>query len=90
MKTFAWLGETVRGVCASALASSLLFELTDDGFSWMLALGLFSLAAAVNQVVIELFRREQASQGGVGGLKPSTPVEVTHELSRRQTGVGHD
>jgi hypothetical protein len=74
MRTFAWLGETVHGVGANALSSFFLFELTDDGCSWMLALGLFSLAAAANQVVIELFRRGQASK--VGGFNSSTHRRV--------------
>jgi hypothetical protein len=54
----------------------------------MLALGLFSLAAAANQVVIELFRRGQASNGG--GFSSSPPVQAGHEPLRRETGVGDE
>ena len=70
-------------VGANALSNLLLFELTDEGCSWMLALGLFSLAAAANQVVIELFRRGQA--GKVGGFSSSPPVQAGHEPLPRQT-----
>ena len=47
--------------------SRIAVERADDGCSWMLTLGIVCLAAAMNQVVIELFRRGQASNGGVGG-----------------------
>jgi hypothetical protein len=43
MRTFAWVSKTVHGVGANAHSNSLLFELTDEGCSWMLALGLFGL-----------------------------------------------
>jgi hypothetical protein len=72
----------------NALSNLLLFELTDEGYSWMLALGLFSLAAAANQVVIELLRRGQA--GKVGGFSSSTPVHASHEPLPRYTGVGDE
>jgi hypothetical protein len=54
----------------------------------MLALGLFSLAAAANQVVIELFRRSQA--GKVGAFDSSTPGPAGHEPLPSQTGVGDE
>lgn len=88
MRTFAWVSKTVHGVGANALSNLLLFELTDEGCSWMLALGLFSLAAAANQVVIELFRRGQA--GNVGAFSSSTPVPASHEPLPRQTRVGDE
>ena len=62
MRSFAWVGKAVHWVGANALSNLLLFELTKEGCSWMLALGLFSLAAAANQVVIELFRRGQTGK----------------------------
>jgi hypothetical protein len=77
MRTFACVGKAVHGVGANALSNLLLFELTKEGCSWMLALGLFSLAAVANQVVIELFRRGQA--GTVGAFRSSTPVPASRE-----------
>ena len=86
MRSFAWVGKAVHWVGANALSNLLLFELTDEGCSWMLALGLFSLAAAANQVVIELFRRGQAGKGG--GFSSSTLVQASHEPLPRQTRAG--
>jgi hypothetical protein len=54
----------------------------------MLALGLFSLAAVANQVVIGLFRRGQA--GKVGAFSSSQAVPARHEPLPRQTGVGDE
>jgi hypothetical protein len=54
----------------------------------MLALGLFSLAAVANQVVIELFRRGQA--GKEDAFSSSTLVQASHEPAGRQTRVGDD
>jgi len=48
---------------------------------------LFTLIAAVNQVVIELFRRERVDKDGVGGFIWPTQVEATHEMLVRQTRV---
>jgi hypothetical protein len=62
MRSFAWVGKAVHGVGANALSNLLLVELTKEGCSWMLAMGLFSFAAVANQVVIELFRRGQAGK----------------------------
>jgi len=63
-------------------------ERADDGCSWMLTLGIVGLAAAMNQVVIELFRRGQASNGGVGGYCSSIPAQAPHQALTRRTGVG--
>jgi hypothetical protein len=54
----------------------------------MLALGVFSVAAVANQVVIELFRRGQA--GKVGGFSSSPPVPASHEPLPRQTRAGDE
>ena len=67
--------------------SRIAVERADDGCSWMLTLGIVCLAAAVNQVVIELFRRGQASNGGVGGYCSSIPAEASHQALTRRTGV---
>jgi hypothetical protein len=88
MRSFAWVGKAVHGVGANALSNLLLFELTKEGCSWMLALGLFSLAAVANQVVIELFRRGQA--GKVGAFSSSQAVPARHEPLPRETGVGDE
>jgi hypothetical protein len=78
----------VHGVGANALSNLLVFKLTEEGCSRMLALGLFSLAAVANQVVIELFRRGQA--GKAGAFRSSTPVPAGHEPLPRQTRVGDE
>jgi hypothetical protein len=75
--SFAWVGKAANGVGANALSNLLLFELTKEGCSWMLALGLFSLAAVANQVVIELFRRGQAGKADAFSSSPAVPA--SHE-----------
>jgi hypothetical protein len=54
----------------------------------MLALGLFVLAGAANQVVIELFRRAYASK--VGGFNSSPSVQASLEPLRRETVIGDE
>ena len=88
MRSIAWVGKAVHGVGANALSNLLLFELTKEGCSWMLALGLSSLAAVANQVVIELLRRRQA--GKVGAFSSAPAVPASHEPLPRQTGVGDE